>query len=145
MPSTPPPEAAAAARLEYHESENPEIAARLGAEIAARFGARDETPLSLVARDADGAVIAGLNGVVHWRWLYVRHLWVAEAARGQGLGSRLLAAVEQSARDRGARGAYIDTFDEAAARFYERAGYRRHGRIEDFPPGFARVFLARRF
>ncbi|MCX7900460.1 MAG: GNAT family N-acetyltransferase, partial [Methylocystis sp.] len=51
-------------------------AAALGAEIAARFGPRDERPLSLTLCDEAGELVAGLNGLSHWRWLYVRHLWV---------------------------------------------------------------------
>ena len=33
-------------------------------------------------RDGAGALIGGLNGVIHWRWLYIRHLWVAEVGAG---------------------------------------------------------------
>jgi len=65
--------------------ESPAVAVHLGAEIAARFGPREETPLSITARDAGDALIGGLNGVTHWRWLYIRHLWVARPQRGQGI------------------------------------------------------------
>jgi GNAT superfamily N-acetyltransferase len=125
------------------ERETPEIGERLGAEIAARIGPRDERPLSILARDAGGAVIAGLNGVSHWRWLYVRHLYVAPGWRGQGLGRRLLAEAEQVARARACVGVYLDTFEESAAVFYERRGFVRHGRIENFPVGVARIFLSK--
>jgi GNAT superfamily N-acetyltransferase len=126
-------------------AESPEIAARLGAEIAARFGPRDEAALSVVCRDAAGALIGGLNGVTHWRWLYIRHLWVAEAWRRQGLAKKLIAAAEREALARGAMGAYIDTFDPAVASFYERLGYARCGEIEGFPPGGRRIYLNKRF
>lgn len=136
----------ASALFEYDEQgEDSQLAALLGAEIAARFGPRDEAPLAIIARGDDSSLLGGLNGVTHWRWLYVRHLWVAEAARGAGLGRALLERAETAAKERSAVGAYIDTFDEGAARFYERCGFARHGRIEDFPVGFARVFLAKRF
>lgn len=125
--------------------ESAEIAARLGAEIAARFGPRDEASLSIALRDDDGALVAGLNGVTHWRWLYIRHLWVAEPLRGGGLARRIMAEAESLARDRGAIGAYIDTFDARVAAFYERLGYRRAGEIADFPLGGMRVFLSKRF
>jgi GNAT superfamily N-acetyltransferase len=125
------------------ERETPEIGERLGAEIAARIGPRDERPLSILARDAGGAVIAGLNGVSHWRWLYVRHLYVAPGWRGQGLGRRLLAEAEQVARARACVGVYLDTFEESAAIFYERRGFVRHGRIENFPVGASRIFLSK--
>jgi GNAT superfamily N-acetyltransferase len=123
--------------------ETPEIGEALGAEVAARLGPRDERPLSILARDAGGAVVAGLNGVSHWRWLYVRHLYVAPAWRGQGLGRRLLAQGEKAALARGCVGVYLDTFEESAAVFYERRGFVRHGRIENFPVGAARIFLGK--
>ena len=117
-----------------------EIAKLLGAEIAERFGPRDERPLSIVAR-SDGAVIAGMNGVSHWRWLYVRHFFVAEAWRGQGLGRRLMARAEAAARERGCVGIYLDTFDARAERFYEKLGFERCGAIENFPVGATRRYL----
>ena len=125
-------------------ADSAEIAQRLGAEVAARFGPRDETPLSVLARDASGALIGGLNGATHWRWLYVRHLWVAEARRGEGLGRALLAQAEACARRRDCIGVYIDTFEPAAAAFYERAGFARFGEIADFPHGSRRMFLSKR-
>lgn len=130
--------------FEVSADESAEIAARLGAEVAARFGPRDEAPLSLLLRDEAGALVAGLNGVVHWRWLYIRHLWVAPDARGQGLGTRLIAAAEAAARDKGAVGAYIDTFEAAVAALYERLGFSRVGEIADFPVGRKRIFLSKR-
>ena len=130
--------------FEAATTESADVAARLGAEIAARFGPREETALSLVLRDGDGALIAGLNGVIHWRWLYVRHFWVARERRAQGLGTALMAEVERLAREKGCVGIYLDTFEEGAARFYERLNFARRGRIENFPQGAARIFLAKR-
>jgi len=123
--------------------ETPEIGVILGAEVAARLGPRDEQPLSILAKGEGDAVVAGLNGVSHWRWLYVRHLYVAPGWRGRGLGRRLLARVEEAARARGCVGVYLDTFEESAAVFYERRGFVRHGRIENFPVGAARIFLSK--
>lgn len=120
-----------------------ELAALLGAEIASRFGPRDERPLSICARNAAGALVGGLNGASHWRWLYVRHLWVAQAARGRGLGRRLLGEAERVAQARGCVGVYVDTFDPRAAAFYEGCGFARVGDIANFPPGHGRIFLSK--
>ena len=137
-----------AAAISFEHDENGEdagVAARLGADVAAQFGPRDEAPLSIRALDGSGALVGGLNGVTHWRWLYVRHLFVTEGGRGAGLGRRLLAEAEAMARRRGCVGIYLDTFDAGAAAFYERCGFARHGVIEDFPPGFARTYLSKKF
>lgn len=131
-------------RLTVAAAESAEVAARLGAEIAGRFGPRDEAPLAIAVHDDAGALIGGLNGVTHWRWLYIKHVWVEATRRGQGLASRLIEAAEEAARDRGAIGAYIDTFDPAVAAFYARRGYARVGEIADFPPGGGRIFLSKR-
>lgn len=124
--------------------ENAGVAKRLGAEMAARFGPRDESPISILAHDEQGALVGGLNGVTHWRWLYVKHLWVAPAGRGRGLGRDLLARAEAAAQARGCIGAYVDTFGPATAEFYERCGYARFGELQDFPPGHRRTFSSKR-
>lgn len=125
------------------DAETQEVAAALGAEIAQNFGPRDEAALSIVAREANGALICGLNGVIHWRWLYVRHFYVAPAWRAKGVGRSLMTEAERVARGRECLGVYLDTFDEAAAKFYQRLGFTRHGRIENFPAGAARIFLSK--
>jgi ribosomal protein S18 acetylase RimI-like enzyme len=119
------------------------VAASLAAEIASAFGPANGLPLSIVA-SAGEAVVGGLNGVTHWGWCYIRHLWVQADWRRRGLGHRLLVEAETQARARNCVGLYVDTFDPGAAAFYERAGFERFGRIEDFPPGHARVFLRKR-
>jgi GNAT superfamily N-acetyltransferase len=124
--------------------ESAEIAALLAQEVASRHGPRDEKPFSIETRDTEGALLGGMNGVIHWRWLYVRHFWVAPEQRAQGFGRALMAEVEKFARERECVGIYLDTFEEDAARFYERSGFARCGRIGDFPQGAARVFLAKR-
>ena len=124
--------------------ESAEIAELLAQEVARRHGPRDETPFSIEARDVEGALQGGMNGVIHWRWLYVRHFWAAPQKRAQGFGRALMAEVESLARERGCVGIYLDTFEEGAARFYERSGFARCGRIEGFPQGATRIFLAKR-
>lgn len=123
--------------------EGADTAGLLAVEIAARFGPRDEKPLALALRDTGGALVAGLNGASHWRWLYVRHLWVSTDARGRGLGRRLIDEAARIARLRDCVGIYVDTFDPRAAAFYERCGFTHAGEIADFPPGHRRIFLSR--
>jgi GNAT superfamily N-acetyltransferase len=120
------------------------VAARLAAEVAAQFGPREEAPFSIRALGPDGGLLGGVNGAAHWRWLYVRNLWVDAGARGQGLGRRLLQEAENFARARGCAGVYLDTFDPGAAAFYERCGFVRFGVLDDFPPGHRRTYLCKR-
>jgi ribosomal protein S18 acetylase RimI-like enzyme len=96
------------------------------------------------SRSSRNTVVGGLNGSTHWGWCYIRHLWVREGWRRRGLGYTLLAEAETQARARHCVGLYVDTFDAGAAAFYERSGFERFGRIDDFPPGHARTFLLKR-
>jgi GNAT superfamily N-acetyltransferase len=98
-------------------------------------------PLSVLIRDAKGEIVGGLVGKTHWGWLFVSHLWVAEALRGQGYGRKLMFAAEQTAKGRGCSHAYLDTFSFQALGFYERLDYQRFGVLENFPPGHQRYFL----
>lgn len=120
-----------------------QISASLGAEVAAKFGPPDASPLSIHAYADAATLIGGVNGAMHWRWLYVRHFWVMEGWRGRGVGRRLLVDAEAQSRARGCVGVYLDTFDPAAAGFYEGCGFNRVGEIEDFPPGHQRIFLSK--
>ena len=108
-------------------------------------GVRDWVPLSLALRAEDGSLIGGLYGATMWGWLMVDGLWVAEHARGQGLGRRILLKAEAIAAERGCRGSQLGTFDFQARAFYERLGYRVIGEVEDFPAGHSHYQLSKRF
>ncbi len=139
-----PEQSPGAVSFNLHDSnESTKIADLLGAEVAARFGPRNELPLTIMACDAAGALTGGLNGVSHWRWLYIRHFFIAPPWRRRGLGRRLMEQAETAAIARDCIGIYLDTFEESAAAFYERCGFVRCGRIENFPVGTARVYLSK--
>lgn len=61
--------------------------------------------------------------------LHLFALDVAEPLRSRGVGSRLIASVEEEARRRGLDGAYLEVGVENtdARRLYERLGYERDG------------------
>jgi len=103
--------------------------------------ALDDTLVALAATDASGEVIAGIVGGVCVDWLTVHALWVEPEHRGSGLGARLLAAAEQRARDLGAHGVMLDTFDWQAEGFYVKQGYAVFGRLPDCPRGRTRIYL----
>lgn len=61
-------------------------------------------------------------------------LATAPEARGQGVGSALLAAADAAARRRGCRALKLEvrTDNDAAIRLYERHGFRRAGRYAHY-------------
>ena len=74
----------------------------------------------------------------------IKRMWLAEAARGLGLGRRLLETLEQRAAEAGARTVRLETSDllaEAVA-LYRSAGYREVPAFNDEP--FAHHWFAKR-
>lgn len=98
-------------------------------------------PLSVMARDARGALVGGVIGSVNWNWLHVGLVWVSASHRRTGLGRRLMAEIERAAVARGCTHAHLDTFSYQARPFYERLGYRLFGTLADYPDGHQRFFL----
>jgi GNAT superfamily N-acetyltransferase len=90
----------------------------------------------LNARAEDGRVVGGLRSLVFLYWLRIEVLFVDEAVRGQGIGSRLLLQAEQQARELGAKNAALETFEFQAPKFYTKHGYKEAGRIADYAKGF---------
>jgi GNAT superfamily N-acetyltransferase len=94
-------------------------------------------PVSAYAIDDAGGLLGGCIGsiVEVWHWLTVDTMWVSPSHRGRGLGRRLLAEVEEQARERGCRWAKLNTWEFQAPDFYSRCGYVTYGLETDFPPG----------
>ena len=128
-------------RIEVTSAESQELANRLASEMTQSYGAREEAYISILIRQDDDGIIGGLNGLIHWRWLYIRHLWVEQNYRRQGYAKKLISAAKELAYKRNYIGVYIDTFDTNTAHFYENVGFKIYGEIPNFPAGFNRIFL----
>lgn len=76
----------------------------------------------------DGADAIGCVGLRKWEDGIgeIKRMWVAPAARGQGLGTLMLEQVERTARDLGYHRLVLDTNSAltAALRFYAGNGFR---------------------
>ena len=104
----------------------------------------DWVPLALFAREADGAIVAGLTGSTYWGYLYVGRLWTAQRFRNLGLGSRLLEDAEQEALRRGCHSVHLMTGSFNALPFYQRRGYTIFGELNDMPPGHTQYFMCKK-
>jgi GNAT superfamily N-acetyltransferase len=91
--------------------------------------------LHLLVYSPEGTVIGGLFGAIGWGWLHLDILWVADAYRGQGLGTQLLQRAEAEATAMGVMRAYLETTDFQAYDFYARHGYVAFAVLDDQPPG----------
>jgi len=107
----------------------------------AATGLPDYFPVNFVLRGQRNDVLGGVLGQLWGSWLQVTYLWVAEAARGAGHGTRLMSDAEAYARSRGAVGATVETHSFHARPFYERLGYEVFGTLDGYPPGHVKFFL----
>jgi GNAT superfamily N-acetyltransferase len=96
------------------------LVAEVGGQVIGDISARLERP----AKDAEHQVMRNMGEIR----VYVDSLSVAEASRREGVGTRLMQAIEQWGRDRGAVRVMLDTHARSplSVPFYERRmGYRR--------------------
>ena len=102
-----------------------QLAADADADLAGPDGAFWLARLAGGASDVLGCVGARAVALADGPAVEVKRLWVSGAARGLGLGARLLDVVERWARDRGATRLVLDTRGEleAATRLYRRTGW----------------------
>ena len=98
---------------------------------------QSSVPLQIYALDDKEAVAGGLIGQTNGipEWLEVSILWVAEDARGQGVGRHLMSLAEEEAKRRGCHYARLATSDYQATGFYRKIGYAIYGKLENCPRG----------
>jgi GNAT superfamily N-acetyltransferase len=120
------------------------VAERIAAYNIAETGYDDYRPLGIFVRGDTGAIVAGLTGFTWGGQLKVEFLWVHERLRGQGYGSRLLAAAEREALARGCQTVTLDTHSFQAPAFYAKLGYTPCGQADDSPPGHQHLYFTKR-
>ena len=95
----------------------------------------EQTELNRKLVDADGSLIAGIVAAVGcWHACNLDSIWVKEAHRGQGLGSRLLRDIEREAKEAGAYIVMTCACDWNVG-FFQKNGYTVSGVLEDYPKG----------
>jgi GNAT superfamily N-acetyltransferase len=98
-------------------------------------------PLGCFARLPTGRIVGGAIGRTWGRCCELRQLWVEEAYRRRGIGTRLVRLIEARARDRGCRVIFLETFSFQAPDLYRRLGYEVACQIEGFPDGITKFLL----
>jgi len=99
---------------------------RLASANLASGGPSGHRNIAVILRDLDtGEAISGVWGIILYGWLFIELVYVVESDRRQGLGSRLLAVVENAAREQGCVGSWLSTYAFQAPGFYEKNGYEQ--------------------
>ena len=107
----------------------------------ATTGYRDGRALSCFIKDDDGSLVAGIDGFTWGGYARIEYLWVDASQRGQGIGTRLLAAAEDEARQRGCGKIVLDTHSFQAPDLYRSLGYREVGTTIDTPVGYSQTLF----
>ena len=99
--------------------------------------------LGIYIEDETGEKVGGLIGNTHGNWLFVKYLWVKKAFRKQSIGSRILQQAEQTAKERGCKYVFLDTFSFQAPEFYKRYGHSEAFTLEEYPISGKRYYLTK--
>ena len=110
---------------------------RLAAAAIAAAGVGEDRDFAIFVRDDDGAITAGVAGVIWAGCLELHAIWVDESLRKRGLGRALMAAAETEARRRGCALVQFLAYDLLTPGLYERLGYETVGIIKGWPAGSA--------
>ena len=105
----------------------------------------DKNPkdLGVYFQNETGEKLAGLIGDTHGNWLTVKYLWVSEELRGKRIGSQILKQAEDTAKQRGCKYAFLDTFSFQAPMFYKKHGYQEVFALEEYPVTGKRYYFTK--
>ncbi|MCB1539138.1 MAG: GNAT family N-acetyltransferase [Rhodospirillales bacterium] len=136
------------AEIEIADRNDPDAVAAALAGLQAHdaaFTAHGECTLfQALIRDGSGQIAAALVAQAFYGWMYVQYLWVDDARRGQGDGTKLMQAAETRARELGCIGMRANTLSFQARGFYEKLGYAVFATLPDYPPGHAMHMFKKR-
>ncbi len=111
----------------------------------ANWEVSERLPLAVQLKNKKGELIAGAAGRTFGNWLQLSTLWVSEELRGQNMGSQILEAIEQAARERGCIMCIVDTLNFQAMPFYEKHAYKTQWIQENYPKTGCKYFMVKVF
>ncbi|SDP30097.1 GNAT family N-acetyltransferase [Clostridium gasigenes] len=109
----------------------------------ARIEDKNPKDLGIYLEDETGNKLAGLIGDTHGNWLTIEFLWVSEELRGQNIGSLILKKAEETAKERGCKYVFLDTFSFQAPEFYKQHGYKKVFELKEYPVTGKRYYFTK--
>lgn len=94
---------------------------------------KEPKDIAVFIEDDNGKKLGGLIGETHGNWLEVEYLWVSQELRGRKIGTELLKKAEDTARERGCKYVFLNTFGFQAPDFYTKLGYKEQFTLENYP------------
>jgi len=108
-------------------------------------GLSDRRPLCVIVKDPDSdEALGGIVGRTSLGLAFLDLFHLPASLRGSGLGTKILKAFEDEARERGCRSAVLYTISFQAPGFYEKNGWIAFGEIESELEGISRVFMSKK-
>ena len=103
-------------------------------------------PFSIVFRNSAGQAVGVLSAYTAFAEIYVDDIWVDADYRGNGLGRKLLEALENLYRDKGFNNINLVTSQFQAVGFYEKCGYEvEFVRANENHPKLSKTFFVKYF
>jgi ribosomal protein S18 acetylase RimI-like enzyme len=100
--------------------------------------------ITFVAESRDRRCLGAISRLSAHAWFYLTDLWVEPDGRSRGLGSALLARLDDSIRARRPAALYAWMASFEVPWFYETHGYRCFARLPGFyAPGLDRIGFAK--
>lgn len=106
-----------------------------------RTGVERPHHIAYFLRDDQGQMVGGVQGMLWGRMMHIDVLWVDEKHRGEGLGTKLMTAIEDYGLEHGHPLVYLETASFQALPFYEGLGYHVFGELPEITPGETLYFL----
>jgi ribosomal protein S18 acetylase RimI-like enzyme len=103
-----------------------------------------DTRFAVFARDDNNNVIGGIRANAFWNYCIIELVWLSYAARGLGLGKKLMQQAENFALKQGFSYMRVETLNVQAKPFYEKLGYKVFGTLNDYPEGFSTYCLVKK-
>lgn len=103
-----------------------------------------EKQFTVLLEDENHNIYGGIIARFDSESVYIDALWVNEASRHQGYGTKLLTVAENEARKLGCSYSTLDTWSFQAEELYLKNGYERLGEIKNYYLQHSKIFLRKK-
>lgn len=107
------------------------------------IGFEKDTKFAVFAKDINGDIMGGIRANAFWNYCFIELLWLSKDARGLGVGSKLITAAENFAKEKGFEYLRTETLSFQAKPFYEKLGFKQFGELADHPKGHTTYCLVK--
>ena len=89
----------------------------------------------------DSTLIGGLRANIKDKDYYIKHLWVEDTFRGNGVGASLMLKAENEANEKKCKHIWVDTMSYQAPDFYYHLGYKEIACVKHYRDIHDRIFF----